>query len=162
MFLSINLMLSSMLIFMTHPLSVIMILMTQTICISMTCGWLSINMWFSYILFLIMIGGMLIIFLYMTSIASNEKIQISIPMTMMAFMIFLSSLFMLKTSEKVMIEKNQNPLINKSLDLFNMSLTKYFMFPNFTITMMIIYLLIALIAIVKITNFKHGPIRQMN
>lgn len=52
--------------------------------------------------------------------------------------------------------------INKNID-FKLSLNKYFNFPRYSIFYIsIIYLLITLIAVVKISNFNLGPLRQNN
>ncbi len=51
---------------------------------------------------------------------------------------------------------NQFNIINNKL-----SLIKYFNFPNnLIIIIIIIYLFITLIAVVKITKFLYGPLRQ--
>nr|YP_010576277.1 NADH dehydrogenase subunit 6 [Stilicoderus aquilinus]UZN43814.1 NADH dehydrogenase subunit 6 [Stilicoderus aquilinus] len=152
--------LSIIFILMNHPLSMGMILLSQTILTALITGLLSINFWFSYIMFLIMIGGMLILFIYMTSIASNELFMFSKK-------IFIFSLFMIT----MMILLNwfiinfnyfnmnlMNLFYNNSM---NLSLTKLFNYPsNYIMFLMIIYLLITLIAVVKIVNINSGPLRQ--
>nr|AXS66098.1 NADH dehydrogenase subunit 6 [Megacyllene sp. KM-2017] len=148
-------------LFLMHPLSFGLILLLQTLCISLMTGMMNYNFWFSYILFLIMVGGMLILFIYMTSVASNESFKLSMKMALLflfSLMLTTSTLFMDK------IYQNMN-VINHELVKFspnNMSLTKYLNMPNnFVLTMVIIYLLITLIMIVKIVNNEKGPLRQM-
>nr|YP_010714883.1 NADH dehydrogenase subunit 6 [Cladiscus yunnanus]WDE20697.1 NADH dehydrogenase subunit 6 [Cladiscus yunnanus] len=160
-----SLSLSLSIIFLKHPMSLGFILLLQTLNCSLIINLLNYNFWFSYILFLIMIGGMLILFIYMTSIASNEKFMFSnillslfLMMMMMFFIIILMDNFIFNlnfiNSETLMLNKTFN---------FSMNMNKYFSFPNFFMFYItIIYLLITLIAVVKISNFNLGPLRQMN
>nr|YP_010472507.1 NADH dehydrogenase subunit 6 [Nipponoharpalus discrepans]UVG42131.1 NADH dehydrogenase subunit 6 [Nipponoharpalus discrepans] len=156
-------------LFINHPLSMGLILLIQTLLISLMSGLFTYSYWFSYILFMIMIGGMLVLFIYMTSMASNEMINfsikislfimISILMTMMMYFfidyMMLTPLFknsnMLELINKIMLMKNENLLT------LNMIYNK----PNNMITLMLVnYLFLTLIAVVKITNIKYGPLRQ--
>nr|AFQ62195.1 NADH dehydrogenase subunit 6 [Hydroporus palustris] len=164
-----NLILSMIFLFMNHPMSMGLILMIQTILIVLITGLYSYSFWFSYILFLIMIGGMLILFMYMTSLASNEKFKISKNIILMMFFLIFMLLIMLIINDQMIMEyiqKNSNLLesINKLIMLKNENLSSLFMLynnPNFLINILMInYLLITLIAIVKITKSNTGPLRQ--
>nr|AYR05267.1 NADH dehydrogenase subunit 6 [Coleoptera sp. ACP-2013] len=156
---------SIMFLFMNHPLSLGLILLIQTTLTAMLTGYLNYSYWFSYILFLIMIGGMLVLFMYMTSIASNEKFKFSFKLFIMLMtMIALCFPMMMMFMDKMLISiKFINLNMNKQSVLINelMSMNKYMNLPN-NISLMIIifYLLITLIAIVKITSIKYGPLRQ--
>nr|ARH54517.1 NADH dehydrogenase subunit 6 [Nosodendron fasciculare] len=165
MLMYLSLIFSIMLILMKHPMSMGMILMIQTITISMITGIINLNYWFSYILFLIMIGGMLILFIYMTSIASNEKFKFSNKlMFLYLFKMMILIIIMIKINDFFMMNMN-----NKNFNMMNMnlqfyyplSMNKYLNFPsNIIMIMIIIYLFICLIAITKITNINFGPLRQ--
>nr|WMQ52332.1 NADH dehydrogenase subunit 6 [Ceutorhynchus albosuturalis] len=159
-----NLMFSIMFIFMNHPLSLGCILLIQTILIALVSGHFCLNYWFSYILFLIMVGGMLVMFIYMTSIASNEKFKL--PKMMMKFFIIFTILIILFImtmdqwmSHSLIYVLNQ---IDKSQEIMmNFSLNKLFNYPNFQLILfLMIYLLITLIAIVKIVGKPNGTLRQ--
>nr|AOY39432.1 NADH dehydrogenase subunit 6 [Disteniidae sp. BMNH 899837] len=163
MFIFMSMIMSTIFMFLKHPLSLGTVLMLQTISVSLITGIMNFNFWFSYIVFLIMIGGMLILFLYMTSVASNEKFKLSMTMTT-TIMIIVPTMII-----STMIMKFINLEFNTKFDIFshsqifysNNSLMKYFNFPSSMIYfIMIIYLLIALITVVFITNVKSGPIRQ--
>nr|APX39236.1 NADH dehydrogenase subunit 6 [Neocrepidodera ferruginea] len=162
MFLILPMMISAMMMMMMkHPLSCGLILLIQTIFTSMITGMLHYNFWYSYIFFLIMVGGMLILFLYMTSIASNEKFKINNKLLLMyvsLIMIIILIFFM---------DQFYFSMLNQIFDMKimfmnnNMSMKKYFNFPhNLIMLMMIIYLFLTLIAIVKITKFSYGSLRQ--
>nr|QEJ81495.1 NADH dehydrogenase subunit 6 [Luciola sp. FM23] len=149
--------------FITHPLSMGMILLIQTLLIAMWTGFLSMNFWYSYILFIVMVGGMLILFIYMTSVASNEKFSYSkILLTFMIIMLMMSIMLMIKDQFFSSLNSSNLEMMNmKSKYLFKLSLNKFYMFPMMLISLsVIIYLLIALIAVVKITNLKSGPLRK--
>nr|UBS93988.1 NADH dehydrogenase subunit 6 [Saperda tetrastigma] len=155
--------LSLIFIFLTHPLSLGLILLLQTTLIALLSGSMSYNFWFSYILFLIMIGGMLILFIYMTSVASNEKFKFSSKLTVM-FITSMSPLLLLFSDFFFFNKMSNIDLINQSTNFwFSLTLNKFINWPqNLIFTMMIIYLFITLIMIVKITNINYGPLRQKN
>nr|YP_009995946.1 NADH dehydrogenase subunit 6 [Plagiodera versicolora]QNQ64897.1 NADH dehydrogenase subunit 6 [Plagiodera versicolora] len=156
--------LSIMIVFLNHPLSMGMILLCQTILISMLTGMMNLNFWFSYILFLIMIGGMLILFIYMTSIASNEKFKISYKLLMLCVMILimLFMLFLLTDFFYFNLKINISDMtLSNSMNNFKLSMNKYMNYPqNMILFMIILYLLIILIMVVKITSTNYGPLRQ--
>nr|AFQ62276.1 NADH dehydrogenase subunit 6 [Haliplus flavicollis] len=169
MMMTINIMLTIIFLFLNHPMSMGMILMIQTLIISLMSGMLSISFWFSYILFLVMIGGMLILFIYMTSMASNEMFKFSINtfiMMLIILNIFMMLFLLIDPMYLTLILKNNNLIeyIN-NLMMFNnenmISLNKIYNMPNNLMTILLInYLLLALIAVVKITNINFGPLRQ--
>nr|QEL51260.1 NADH dehydrogenase subunit 6 [Philonthus decorus] len=156
-----SLSLSSIFIFMAHPLSMGLVLLSQTILIALITGTMGINFWFSYILFLIMIGGMLVLFIYMTSVASNEKFSFSMPLFILfMFTLFISIVFYLILDNSVFYLLSFSKPFDDNY-LFTMNLNKFFNYPsNVILFMMIIYLFITLIAVVKITDIKFGPLRQ--
>nr|YP_011026071.1 NADH dehydrogenase subunit 6 [Arctolamia fruhstorferi]WQM87504.1 NADH dehydrogenase subunit 6 [Arctolamia fruhstorferi] len=153
-----------MFLFLNHPLSFGMVLLLQTTLISLITGMMNYNYWFSYIIFLVMIGGMLILFIYMTSIASNEKFKFSYKLLMlMILMITIFSMIVMMIDSYFLNLHMMNSLNNQNsmMTNFNLSLNKYLYWPmNLIFYLMIIYLLITLIMVVKITNIKSGPLRQ--
>nr|QZP40948.1 NADH dehydrogenase subunit 6 [Geoscapheus dilatatus] len=147
---------------MNHPLAMGLILLMQTIMISMITGLSTQSFWFSYVLFLIFIGGMLVLFIYITSLASNEMFIMSTKLLYLMAIITPLLVFLLKMN--FLNLTNQEYLmfltINNSTPL---PLLKLYNYPTGLLTiMMAIYLLITLIAVVKITNIFSGPLRQMN
>nr|AML26156.1 NADH dehydrogenase subunit 6 [Scolytinae sp. BMNH 1274282] len=157
-------MLSSMFMFMNHPLAMGGILLIQTMIMSMMSGMLFTNFWFSYILFLIMVGGMLVMFMYMTSIASNEKFLLPSPCKMLiTTIIMMTSITTILLMDKTLISyMSQTSMHKMSMNMMFMnSLTKFFNSPNMIMSIMLMsYMLLTLIAIVKITDKKMGPLRQ--
>nr|UYB77585.1 NADH dehydrogenase subunit 6 [Philonthus lomatus] len=156
-----SLFLSTMFIFLSHPLSMGMTLLSQTILIALITGMMNINFWFSYILFLIMVGGMLVLFIYMTSIASNEKFMFSNYLSILFIIMLMSSVMIyLLFDNNLLSLMNFSSSMNNSY-MFTLNLSKFFNYPsNIILFLMIIYLFFTLIAVVKITNINFGPLRQ--
>nr|ATN28882.1 NADH dehydrogenase subunit 6 [Batocera lineolata] len=152
------------LMFMNHPLSFGLILLLQTITVALLTGLMNYNFWYSYILFLIMIGGMLILFIYMTSIASNEKFNFSNKLSILALTIRIIGTLTIMIDPFYMNLIYINDLLNQ-MNVFNYktSFNKIMFWPmNMIFFMMISYLLITLIMVVKITKTQSGPLRQKN
>nr|YP_009935554.1 NADH dehydrogenase subunit 6 [Prosopocoilus astacoides]QNS37133.1 NADH dehydrogenase subunit 6 [Prosopocoilus astacoides]UTM10024.1 NADH dehydrogenase subunit 6 [Prosopocoilus astacoides castaneus] len=148
---------------MNHPMSLGLLLLIQSILIAMISGWMNITFWYSYIMLLIMIGGMLVLFMYMTNVASNEKFSFS--SSLMIILIIMTVMFILSipTIDQSLI--NMGIQINETIMSFHplTSLNKFLNFPAITMsTALIIYLLVTMIVIIKIINIKHGPLRHHN
>lgn len=142
-------------------------LIIQTILVCLISGLTSKTFWFSYILFLIFIGGILILFIYISSLSSNEKISFSlntfkkiiIPFIFLIFLIIFKDKFYLRN-----LNNSETNNLNDFIFLINenyLNLTKLYDTPNNIITIiLVIYLLLSLIVVVKITNSFIGPLRQ--
>nr|QUQ05615.1 NADH dehydrogenase subunit 6 [Cheilomenes sexmaculata]QXM14778.1 NADH dehydrogenase subunit 6 [Cheilomenes sexmaculata] len=150
-----------MMLFLTHPLSMGLNLLIHTLIICMIMGLQNLNFWFSYILILIMIGGMLVLFMYMTSVASNEKFKFNkLLMIILMLMILIAIINLLMNNGYMINNKLSNEMIN--YNYFNFNLNKFITFPNSNIFIMIMfYLLITMIVIVKISKTNFGPLRQI-
>nr|AWN56419.1 NADH dehydrogenase subunit 6 [Strongygaster brasiliensis] len=166
--LSLMFMFNFMFLNMKHPLSMGLTLLIQTMLISTMTGLTSKSFWFSYILFLVFLGGMLVLFLYVTSLASNEMFSFSNKLFLMMMLILMSNMSMLYFIDKNLLMQFKNLEMNsiKMLETYflenSLSLNKLYNYPNnlFTILLMI-YLLISLIVVIKITNLFQGPLRPM-
>jgi NADH-ubiquinone oxidoreductase chain 6 len=151
----------------THPLAIGIILMFQTLTICLLTSFFAQTYWFSYVLFLIFLGGILVLFIYVTSLASNEIFSFSIRIFI--FSTIIISLFLLLSFflDKIIIinyfknlELININFIKSFIDENNLILNKLYNFPiNFITVMLIIYLFLTLIAAVKITNVFEGPLR---
>nr|UKM30535.1 NADH dehydrogenase subunit 6 [Acisoma panorpoides] len=148
--------------FMVHPMNMGIMLLLQTLMLCVLISLMSYNSWFSYILFLVFLGGMLVLFIYMTSIASNElfKKSLYIPIIMYLMIIMLVSLMLMmdpSLSIKMITESTINSETSK------MIMTPLYNNPSSLITIfMVLYLFLTLIVVVSITSFNKGPLRPMN
>lgn len=149
-------------------MSIGLILLIQTTTLALLTGLISFNFWFSYILFLVIVGGILVLFIYITSLASNEIFSLSINLTLVFTIITLSiiiTIFIIDHSIISTIIKTSSTIeINLLINTFNenlITLNKIYNPPNNLITILLInYLLLALIAVVKISRTNYGPLRQ--
>uniref|UniRef100_UPI0030FE007D NADH dehydrogenase subunit 6 n=1 Tax=Erynnis pelias TaxID=2663706 RepID=UPI0030FE007D len=173
MFLSLMMIfISIILFFLKHPLSLGLLILIQTLMTCLISGMIINTYWFSYILFLTFLGGLLVLFIYVSSIASNELFKISMNNKMMFIIIifiFLLSIMMMNNLNWMNLFVNSNEL-NNFFNMFlffnnenNMNLTKLYNNQNYFLTMtMMIYLFITLVAVVKITNIFYGPLRSLS
>nr|ALO71087.1 NADH deshydrogenase subunit 6 [Pselaphinae sp. 8 EF-2015] len=155
--LSLNFLISTLFLFMKHPLSMGLMLFMQTTITSLISGMLINNFWFSYILFLIFISGMLILFMYMINIASNEMLKISKFLIMLIIIIILILII-----NWMMMDPMIMNMMNLNYNNIKLYFLKYFSYPNNILIMFIMsYLFITLISSLKIINMKYGPIRKI-
>lgn len=165
MLLSVNITISAAIIFIKHPLSIGAILIIQTITVALIVGIIRINFWFSYILVLIIIGGILILFIYITRIASNEKFKFS-PLLAIYITIIFSIRLVTAIIDQYLANIKIRNLLLEEIDItteFQIIINKYINWPNnILLYLTVTYLFITLIAVVKITNIKQGPLRQAN
>nr|YP_010127621.1 NADH dehydrogenase subunit 6 [Syrphus torvus]QPP19877.1 NADH dehydrogenase subunit 6 [Syrphus torvus]UXF58200.1 NADH dehydrogenase subunit 6 [Syrphus torvus] len=164
------LMLAFMFMQMNHPLSMGMMLLIQTVMICCISGLMTKSFWFSYILFLIFIGGMLVLFIYVTSLASNEMFNFSMKMFILLFInLFILTILIIFMDKMILMFNSLNnemtsiSFINNYIMENTLNLNKLYNYPTNMINILLInYLLITLIATVKITKLFYGPLRSMN
>nr|YP_010725968.1 NADH dehydrogenase subunit 6 [Anopheles barbirostris]WDY83663.1 NADH dehydrogenase subunit 6 [Anopheles barbirostris] len=155
---------------MKHPLSMGLMLLIQTFLTCLLTGIYVKTFWFSYVLFLIFLGGMLILFIYVTSLSSNEMFSMSFSLTTLSLMIFsvlmMLFFFMDKSLTEQFISNMEMEKISMMNNLINeniLSLNKMYNFPTNLITLLLInYLFLTLLVTVKITKKFYGPLRPMN
>nr|WEP24859.1 NADH dehydrogenase subunit 6 [Idiocerus sp.] len=151
-------MMISMLPIMKTPMSMGMILMFQTIMMTLLMNKMMVTSWLTMITFLMMIGGLLILFIYMSSLASNEKFKINMK-------VLIIMMLMMIISE----ELTQDMQINEVQDIMNtmsveqLSLNKLYNKKSLMITLiMVLYLLLTMIAVTKLVKHYEGPLRSKN
>nr|YP_003856679.1 NADH dehydrogenase subunit 6 [Euchorthippus fusigeniculatus]ADK77620.1 NADH dehydrogenase subunit 6 [Euchorthippus fusigeniculatus] len=152
-----------------HPMSMMMFIIIQTFIVGSITGMMMESFWLSYILFLTFLGGMLILFIYITSIASNELFKPKFIILVISMIMVIIFTLILVIVDKMMfldsIKNTETMNINNSINYqeMTMSLEKLYNKPTSIITMMMmIYLFLTLMAVVKITNINQGPIRKMS
>nr|QZM06663.1 NADH dehydrogenase subunit 6 [Nysius sp.] len=151
MFMWIMLNLSLVFMWVKHPLSMVLIIILQTLIISVMTGMILSSFWFSYIIMMIMMSGMLVLFIYMASIASNEKFKFSI--ILFSMMILSSPMILFLNYDNEMMNMNKTTTLN-------MILNNLFSGTTMIITMvMVVYLLYTMITVSKIVNINEGPLR---
>nr|YP_004934859.1 NADH dehydrogenase subunit 6 [Paracladura trichoptera]AET13110.1 NADH dehydrogenase subunit 6 [Paracladura trichoptera] len=162
-----SLMLNYTFIQLKHPLALGISLLIQTFFICLIVGTTSKTFWFSYTMFLIFLGGMLILFVYMTSLASNEMFSFSFKLLMYNILLLMNLYVILYISDKMMISSFMHNMENMMMNEYSfntensINLNKLYNYPTNMITiMMISYLFVTLIAIVKMTKIFKGSLRS--
>nr|AMW67849.1 NADH dehydrogenase subunit 6 [Dilar sp. YW-2016] len=163
-----NIMFSMNFIISKHPLSMGLTLIIQTILTCLTISLSISSSWFSYIMFLVMIGGMLVLFIYMTSMASNEMFYMSINKSYLFIMLTILTLM------STMVIMNMTNLLFHNLELTSIMefyyktqdstpmILKLYNYPTMNLTIFLMnYLLLTLIVVVKITKNFSSSLRQM-
>nr|AGI51669.1 NADH dehydrogenase subunit 6 [Xya japonica]APD14940.1 NADH dehydrogenase subunit 6 [Tridactylus sp. NS-2016] len=166
MLFSLILMLSISFIQMIHPLAIAITLLFQTLLSITLMGSLMSSFWFSYITFLIFIGGVLILFTYITSISSNEMFFFSSKFFVMIILstitVFLLIIYLYMHDFSSLLKSSDKTIFNPVFDsMNNLFLLKIFHKPTSMMTIfLVMYLFLALMVVSKIINTSHGPLRQ--
>nr|YP_009538036.1 NADH dehydrogenase subunit 6 [Litinga cottini]AYN60779.1 NADH dehydrogenase subunit 6 [Litinga cottini] len=162
---------SILLYFINHPLTMGLLILIQTLFTCLISSMLINTYWFSYILFLVFLGGLLVLFIYVSSVASNELFKIYFSKKFFIIYIIFIMIFSIlyknnltwmnfSFNDEMINFFNSNLFFNNE---YNFNLFKLYNKQNyFMMMMLIIYLFITLIAIVKITNIFFGPLRSFN
>nr|YP_010026397.1 NADH dehydrogenase subunit 6 [Cacopsylla citrisuga]QOQ84943.1 NADH dehydrogenase subunit 6 [Cacopsylla citrisuga] len=147
---------SSVILISSHPISFGVILLMQTMSLALCTRIISESSWIPLTLFLVMVGGLMILFLYITSICSNNKPAI-VKLTVYQVISVILVIYFLENFE-ITIFMNE-PLSTK--DLPNMEFIKLFLPMNiFSSNFMFLYLLVMLIIMIEILPLNKGPMRK--
>nr|ALQ78780.1 NADH dehydrogenase subunit 6 [Glycera dibranchiata] len=112
-----------------------------------TCTALSMSSWFGFIIFLIYIGGMLVMFAYFTAIQPNQQFKIGIPLLALT----ITSIIL--------------PLYYNTSTINNMTLNNWWLSAMYeamnipSLIFLALALFLALISIVKISFMNRAPLR---
>nr|UPL65763.1 NADH dehydrogenase subunit 6 [Physomerus sp.] len=140
-----------------HPISMGITIIVQTMMMAMLTGLIMKSFWFSYIVMITMLSGMLVLFIYMASVASNEKLQMSnklISLTVLMLLLSMMAQLMTENYEDELMSSQTMTTETLSLNsLMNMK------FKNITM-MMVMYLLFTMITVSHIVNITEGPLRM--
>nr|YP_008815648.1 NADH dehydrogenase subunit 6 [Dinocras cephalotes]AGZ03524.1 NADH dehydrogenase subunit 6 [Dinocras cephalotes] len=153
---------------MTHPLAMGLMLLLQTFLVCLITGLSTQSFWFSYILFLVFLGGLLVLFIYVTSLASNEMFSLSMFSLMISTLTFTTALILLYFSDSLLLthsiqNTDMTPLTWGDQMEEAPSLMKLYNPSTSLITLMLVlYLLLTLIVVVKITKISSGPLRPIH
>nr|AIY61929.1 NADH dehydrogenase subunit 6 [Cryptotermes secundus] len=143
---------------MNHPLAMGLLLLTQTMMVCLISGLMHQSFWFQYILFMVFVGGMLVLFIYVASLASNEMFTLSTKMAIVSTSAMLASTMMKNTNPSDSSDSTTHYAASNEAMLMT---SKLYNQPSGSMTiLMALYLLMTLIVAVKITDVSKGPLRQ--
>nr|QHN89252.1 NADH dehydrogenase subunit 6 [Tapinoma melanocephalum] len=152
-----------------HPVFTMILIIIYSIMVNLNMSLWTLNFMYSIMLFLIMISGLLIIFLYFSSLISNEQMNIqwnkkiysSLFLNIM-YMMIIFMLFKLFINNLIYISNENNSIYKINNKLFENILNLYiYPFNMITIASMF-FLLITMFIIIKMTNMKIKPLRKIN
>nr|YP_010432000.1 NADH dehydrogenase subunit 6 [Abrus yunshanensis]USS62535.1 NADH dehydrogenase subunit 6 [Abrus yunshanensis] len=152
----IMMMISSSIFLIKTPMSLGILLLIQTSVSTILMAKIMESSWLAMIIFLMLIGGLMILFMYMSSISSNEKFSPKIMMIMLTFTIMLPM-------EELFSESQINDTMKSNMCMDMISLTKIYNKKTMMITvMMFLYMFLAMIVVTKIIKIYKGPLRSRN
>nr|YP_009987541.1 NADH dehydrogenase subunit 6 [Epeurysa nawaii]QBZ38001.1 NADH dehydrogenase subunit 6 [Epeurysa nawaii]QBZ38014.1 NADH dehydrogenase subunit 6 [Epeurysa nawaii] len=160
MFMTINSMVSTLL---NHPISLGSMLMIQSILTSINLIFMAKNSWYSLILFVTFSSGIMIMFMYMSSITSNEKFKPSMKM-MILYLIMMVTLTILNI--KLDLNLIFNIKLTDQLIYFQENEEKISIIKNisnkkiYLTTLLTLIILMVLIAISNLINSFEGPLKM--
>uniref|UniRef100_UPI0030DE644E NADH dehydrogenase subunit 6 n=1 Tax=Poecilochirus davydovae TaxID=3128885 RepID=UPI0030DE644E len=128
----------------SHPISMIITLIFASLLSSMLVSMFLKNSWFSLVFILVMLGGMLILFIYIASLASNEPFKINSVMYTFPFLLFIPC-----------TQFNWKAMFNET-QMFNLFST-HSGYNNF---IAILYLLLTLLVVMEIIICYNAPLRS--
>ena len=132
----------------THPISLGIVLIFYSLLIGLTTIIFS-TPWFFYLLVLVFLGGVIILIIYISTLAANEKFMINRSFNYLAF------IFILLLRRIILNNYNYS---NKSTYNFRIVINLY-EYSNRSISIfLIIYLLITIVCVVKLVKFERGPL----
>nr|QKN99280.1 NADH dehydrogenase subunit 6 [Dermacentor reticulatus]UZG91622.1 NADH dehydrogenase subunit 6 [Dermacentor reticulatus]UZG91687.1 NADH dehydrogenase subunit 6 [Dermacentor reticulatus]UZG91713.1 NADH dehydrogenase subunit 6 [Dermacentor reticulatus]UZG91726.1 NADH dehydrogenase subunit 6 [Dermacentor reticulatus] len=129
---------------MSHPIMMLMSLILLTLFLSMSFYFLFQFSLVSLLMILIILGGMLIIFMYMISLCPNKKIFINIKMIIFSILMTIPIYF---------------PFHMMSFNIINIEKIYSINFTNMLILMML-FLIMSLMIISKNLNWINCPIKK--
>nr|YP_010713304.1 NADH dehydrogenase subunit 6 [Mesobuthus eupeus]WDA95762.1 NADH dehydrogenase subunit 6 [Mesobuthus eupeus] len=130
--------------FSNHPLVMGLLLMGSTVLVAFSFFLLFKVSWFSYLLLLAFLGGLLVLFIYVASLASNEAMKFESKF-------FYFSIFMLFFLGEWIFGGGE------------IMFWKFYFFVPFSLVIFFlgVYLLYTLLVVVEVAKFEEGPLREM-
>nr|AHX97843.1 NADH dehydrogenase subunit 6 [Afrocampsis griseosetosus] len=153
-----------------HPLILSLVLIIYTLILSIKLNYLNNSYWYSYVIYLIVIGGIMIMFLYLTSIANNEMFKVSLKI----YLIYLIMLMVMLMIYMILIKFSgifNFMIIYNSSEFYSMVLNNeilleyknlYMKFSMGVNIYLIFYLFFTMVSCVLICLKESLPLRQMN
>lgn len=147
-----------------HPITIISIILIYS---RLTC--IIINLWsFNYIyslmIFLIIIRGLLILFLYFARLISNEQQKISFYPIIILILITTTFIIYKYKLQISSFHQSQEHISQTNIKIFSLKyLFKLYNYPyNYITFICVLFLLLSLFIIIKIRSLKSSSLRKIN
>lgn len=127
--------------------------LTIALSISILLGLITYS-WLGFLIFLIYVGGILVIFAYFTAIQPNQYFNV-IHITPLLITTFTLFIYLILSSHNTLISSLNSPTSVSILSLYH--------FINIPILALLgVILFLALVAVVKVSKSSLGPLRPFN
>lgn len=136
--------------FLSHPIRLRISLILIAILARIISLWIN-SSWFFYLIVLVFLGGVIILIIYIRTLAANEKfrrISINYNTIGIILMVRLSILVVLKYKNILQFIRRNNTAVGIIYEASNFSLLLF----------LITYLLLTLVCVVKLVKFESGPL----
>lgn len=148
----------------SNPITLTLLLIFITFLISLKINYL-INSWSSYILFLIIIGGLIIIFIYIVRVANNELFLLNykfLIINLLKIIPLIIIFLLINPSHFINNNNNTNLWFDTLINNFSLDLYEPYLIPfNDNILFIINYLFYSIICIINICYKFKSPLRQL-
>nr|YP_010586521.1 NADH dehydrogenase subunit 6 [Pseudostenophylax fumosus]UZZ44322.1 NADH dehydrogenase subunit 6 [Pseudostenophylax fumosus] len=146
----------------SHPLIITIFIITQTCLLILITGIMGYSFWMSYIMFLTFIGGLLVLFIYISSLTPNKNFLLNYKkITLILLTVILMSLII--NIQPIIMNLEMTPALTsmKFMNIENTTHLANFYSKNemWMILILMNYLLLALIISTKIILLNAGPMR---
>nr|AXI98620.1 NADH dehydrogenase subunit 6 [Pseudoniphargus mateusorum] len=159
---SLSLVFSVMFLLSISPLFLSLMIISQTIVLSLVINTITLTSWFSFMLIMIYLSGMMVIFIYISSMASNELFYLNSPLLVIIFMLVTLFTLLIFNFATYKTSDSMNSLDQALTQITIFKTMKMFSKPLFVMTIMLImYLLLAMIVVSKNSAFSSGPLRSI-
>ena len=149
-----------------HPLAIIAILLAQTVVITIIIIYEAPHSLYSYALFLIFLGAMLVLFVYIGVLASNEEFQLKptidwlfrriVPISIT----ILSVITVWSLISAPIIPDNCSTLFTTEETVITTANAVWASPNSINVLFIIIFLLLTLVVAVNVTSHKAGPLQK--
>lgn len=151
------LVLSICIVLVSSPQVIVLMLVWQTFAISLLLGLMN-NVWYAYILFLVFLGGMLVVFIYIRRLASRIKVDPQYINFLKTGLIALVSIFIMLWRYSGWPLLSTNHLFYREYKIvYIFALDSVYLLYLFVVR----YLLLTLWVVCVLVKISKGPIRKL-
>ena len=138
----------------THPVSFIAVIVTQTMFLCLVSSLSYSTPWFAFVLFLIFMGGVIVLFIYISRLASNENFLLNQKDALFSAILSTALFAILLISFYNPISSLNNKPINILEVIYSIKFAPFLL-------CLIVYLLFTLLVVSGIVKINKSPIRSI-
>nr|BDQ44075.1 NADH dehydrogenase subunit 6 [Pheretima lactea] len=135
----------------TTPIMLGINILTMALLLSATLA-TSMSSWYAFLVFLIYIGGMLVMFAYFLALSPNQQMPTTSNMVYMALTLATLTIVAITTKTKIYLPQE---MYQDNMYLYSVSTAPI-------LILLALILLLTMVIVVKLTNLSKGPLRPFN